>query len=194
MICLNIENQLSQLGRAEGGERHGDGDTLLSYLKRTKLKHGAVCLTNFTKTYPPHFFPSGWSAATGRRSFQPTPDFKFLVGISEITFSECGWLVQQLASWHQPPWSVHLIIKLHGRVPVSTRINQMSTKYEPMLMRCRQRLMSIAHRGTDHRVRGSGHRPSSVGILLKTNTRGGPQKGPKVGNLRWFLSALVFVL
>ena len=91
VICLNIENQLSQLGRAEGGGRHGDGDTLLSYLKRTKLKHGAVCLTNFTKTYPPHFFPSGWSAATGRRSFQPTPDFKFLVGISEITFPECGW-------------------------------------------------------------------------------------------------------
>ena len=35
---------------------------------------------------------------------------------------------------------------------------------------------------------------SCVGILLKTNTRGGLQKGPKVGNLRRFLSALVFVL
>ena len=35
---------------------------------------------------------------------------------------------------------------------------------------------------------------SCVGTLLKTNTRGGLQKGPKVGNLRRFLSALVFVL
>ena len=137
VICLNIENQLSLDwgGPRVGG---GHGDTLLSYLKRTKLKHGAVCLTNFTKTYPPHFFPSGWwpLVATGRRSFQPTPDFKFLVGISEITFPECGWCSSSLHQ-HQPPWSVHLIIKLHARVPVSTRINQMSTKYEPMLMRCR---------------------------------------------------------
>ena len=92
VICLNIENQLSLSGAGRGWGAAGDGDTLLSYLKRTKLKHGAVCLTNFTKTYPPHFFPSGWwpLVATGRRSFQPTPDFKFLVGISEITFPECG--------------------------------------------------------------------------------------------------------
>ena len=50
---------------------------------------------------------------------------------------------------------------------------------------------------SNFRTTGDGWGPgglSCVGILLKTNTRGGLQKGPKVGNLRRFLSALVFVL